>query len=171
MGNAAVLAVSLDSMTRQEITLPIKSSTSWRDGTCVLRYIRNKEKRFQTFVANRVTRILEQSQEAQWRYVDATSNPVDEASRGMSVESLINDLRWTPGPRILRSPPESWPLQPTDLGLIPENDPEVKTESKVCFTRVTEQKNPLSKIFQRDSSWRRLKKIIVWILRYKANLL
>ncbi|XP_015747596.1 PREDICTED: uncharacterized protein LOC107327368 [Acropora digitifera] len=169
--SAAVLAVRLDRMIRQEITLPIKSSTFWTDSTCVLRYIRNKEKRFQTFVANRVTRILEQSQEAQWRYVDTTSNPADEASRGMSVDSLINDLRWTRGPRFLRSPPESWLSQPIDLGPIPENDPEVKTESKVCLAGVAEQENPLSKIFQRYSSWRQLKKTIAWILRYKANLL
>ena len=97
--SAAVLAVRLDRMIRQEITLPIKSSTFWTDSTCALRYIRNKEKMFQTFVANRVTRILEQSQEAQWRSVDTTSNAADEASRGMSVNSLINDLRWMRGPR------------------------------------------------------------------------
>ena len=103
----------------QEITLPIKSSTFWKDSTCVLRYIRNKEKRFQTFVANSVS-ILEQSQEAQWRYVDTTSNPADEASRGMSVDSLINDPRLTRGPRFLRSPPESWPSQTIDLGPVPE---------------------------------------------------
>ena len=169
--SAAVLAVRLDRIIRKEITLPIKSSTFWTDSTCVLRYIRNKEKKFQTFVANRVTRILEQSREEQWQYVDTTFNPADEASRGMSVDSLINNLSWTRGPKFLRSSPESWPPQPTDLGPIPENDPEVKTESKVCLTEVTEQENPLLKIFQRYSSWRQLKKVIAWILRYKANLL
>ncbi|XP_074611044.1 uncharacterized protein LOC141865611 [Acropora palmata] len=171
--SAAVLAVRLDRMIRQEIRLPIKSLTFWTDSTCVLRYIRNKEKRFQTFVANRVTRSLEQSQEAQWRYIDTTSNPADEASRGMSVDSLINNLRWTRtrGPRFLRLPHESWPSQPLDLDPIPQNNPEVKTESNVCLTEVTEQENPLLKIFQRYSSWRQLKKIIAWILCYKANLL
>ena len=158
-------------MIRQEIRLPIKSLTFWTDSTCVLWYIRNKEKRFQTFVANRVTRSLEQSKEAQWRYVDTTSNPADQALRGMSVDSLISDLRWTraQGPRFLRLPHESWPSQPLDP--IPQNNPEVKTESKLCLTEVTEQENPLSKIFQGYSSWRQLKKIIAWILCYKVNLL
>ena len=36
---------------------------------------------------------------------------------------------------------------------------------------MTKQENPLLKIFQRYSSWRQLKKVIAWILRYKANLL
>ena len=67
--------------------------------------------------------------------------------------------------------PESWPSQPIDLGRIPENNPEVKTESRVCLTGVTEQENLLSKIFQWYSSWHQLKKITAWILRYKANLL
>ena len=87
--------------------------------------------------------ILEQSQEAQWRYVDTTSNPADEASRGMAVDSLINDPRLTRGPRFLRSLPETWMSQTIDLGPVPE----VKMESKVRLTGATEQENPLLKIF------------------------
>ncbi|KAK3733611.1 hypothetical protein QZH41_005188 [Actinostola sp. cb2023] len=50
---AAVLATRLDRMIRKEIAYPIDKSTFWTDSTCVLRYIRNQEKRFQVFVANR----------------------------------------------------------------------------------------------------------------------
>ncbi|KAK3737652.1 hypothetical protein QZH41_003414 [Actinostola sp. cb2023] len=63
-------------------------STFWTDSTCVLRYIRNQEKRFQVFVANRVTKILSQSEETQWRYVDTASNPADEASRDNDPERI-----------------------------------------------------------------------------------
>ena len=52
--SAAVLATRLDRMIKQEVTLSIDQSTFWTDSTCVLRYIENKDKRFQTFVANRI---------------------------------------------------------------------------------------------------------------------
>ena len=55
--SAAVLATRLDRMIKQEVTLPIDQSTFWTDSTCVLRYIENKDKRFQTFVANRISAI------------------------------------------------------------------------------------------------------------------
>ncbi|KAK3727377.1 hypothetical protein QZH41_006033 [Actinostola sp. cb2023] len=85
---AAVLATRLDRMIRKEIADPIDKSTFWTDSTCVLRYIRNQEKRFQVFVANRVTKILSQSEETQWRYVDTASNPADEASRDNDPERI-----------------------------------------------------------------------------------
>ena len=57
-------------MIKQEVTLSIDQSTFWTDSTCVLRYIENKDKRFQTFVANRISAILDQSTATQWRHVD-----------------------------------------------------------------------------------------------------
>ena len=83
--SAAVLATRLDRMIKQEITTPIDRSVFWTDSTCVLRYIENKDKQFQTFVANRISAILEQSTANQWGYVDTSLNPADEASRGMTA--------------------------------------------------------------------------------------
>ena len=64
--SAVVLATRLDRMIKQEISIPTDSSTFWTDSTCVLRYIENKDKRFQTFVANRISAILDQSTASQW---------------------------------------------------------------------------------------------------------
>ncbi|XP_032226970.1 uncharacterized protein LOC116610275 [Nematostella vectensis] len=80
--SASVLATSLDKMITQEIDLPLAKSTFWTDSTCVIRYIENRKKRFQVFVANRVAAILDESDPTQWRYVDTANNPADEVSRG-----------------------------------------------------------------------------------------
>ncbi|KAK3728195.1 hypothetical protein QZH41_004910 [Actinostola sp. cb2023] len=165
---AAVLATRLDRMIRKEIAYPIDKSTFWTDSTCVLRYIRNQEKRFQVFVANRVTKILSQSEETQWRYVDTASNPADEASRGMTVDVLLQNLRWTNGPEFLHQTEDAWPQQPADFGLIADNDPEVKREITVCATEA--KPDPVTEIIERFSSWNRLKRITAWILRYKSKL-
>ena len=59
--SAAVLDTRLDRMIRQEIDMPVDNSTFWTDSTCVLQYVENKNKRFQIFVANHVSAILDQS--------------------------------------------------------------------------------------------------------------
>ncbi|XP_020629771.1 uncharacterized protein LOC110066860 [Orbicella faveolata] len=110
--SAAVLATRLDHMIRQELDLPVDNSTLWTDSTCVLQYIENKEKRFQIFVANRVSAISDQSTATQWRYVETSLNAADKASRGMTVDALRND-RWSQGPPFkstLRRPGHKDPL-------------------------------------------------------------
>lgn len=54
---AAVTAVKIDNMLRQELQVPLQPSVFWTDSTTVLRYIDNDTTRFKTFAANRVTLI------------------------------------------------------------------------------------------------------------------
>ena len=133
--SAAVLAMRLDRIIKQEIDMVVHSSTFWTDSTCVFRYIENKDKRFQVFVANRVSAILDQSTAAQWRYVETTLNPADEASRGMTVDGLLMNERWKQGPAFLKKEEQAWPRGPENLGEIPDNDPEVKKDTRIFYGR------------------------------------
>lgn len=56
---AAVLAVRVDQMLKAELQLPLDLSTFWTDSMSVTKYVRNEDKRFRTFVANRVSTIRE----------------------------------------------------------------------------------------------------------------
>ena len=85
--SAAVLSTRLDRI-HQEVEFPIDDSFYWTDSTCVLRYIANSERRYKTFVANRVAAIREQSIPCQWHYVGTKMNPADDASRGLSTEAI-----------------------------------------------------------------------------------
>ena len=165
--SAAVVATRLDTMSRKELSLPITESFFWTDSTCVLRYIANQDKLFQTFVASRPATIQEVSSPSQWRYVNTQSNLADDASRGVSADSLH---RWIHGPEFLTQPTDEWPQRPADMITdIPNNDPEVKTETAACLTK-TCTRDPVAKIMEKFSSWSRLKKVVAWILRYKTNL-
>lgn len=93
--SAAVIATRLDRISRAELTLLISESFFWTDSTCLLRSIENKEKRFQTFVANWIATIHEASTLPQWNYVNSTQSNPEDASRGVSVDSLH---RWTHEP-------------------------------------------------------------------------
>ena len=53
--SAAVLSTRLDQMILKELSMPLTDeSTFWTDSTCVLSYIENEDKRFHTFMANRI---------------------------------------------------------------------------------------------------------------------
>ncbi|XP_028394892.1 uncharacterized protein LOC114519037 [Dendronephthya gigantea] len=165
--SAAVVATKLDGMCRRELSLRINQSFFWTDSTCVLRYIENEDKRFQTFVANRVAAIHNSSSPSQWHYVNTELNPADDASRGVQPDALE---RWINGPTFLLKPFENWPTRPADFNNAEDTDLEVKKPS-VCSTVAKESdENPIDSIIERFSSWNHLRKIMAWILRYKTNL-
>ncbi|XP_028395694.1 uncharacterized protein LOC114519723 [Dendronephthya gigantea] len=164
--SAAVLATRLDKITRQELSIPVDESFFWTDSTCVLRYIENDSKRFQTFVANRVAAIRDSSSPSQWNHVATQLNPADEASRGVPADEM---QRWIHGPEFLSQPMDSWPRRPADIGGVPSDDPEIKESAKVYATTTTSE-HWISKKFERVSSWNKLKRVVAWALRYKSIL-
>ena len=109
---AATLAVKLDKMLRNELEVPIDHSVFWTDSTSVLPYIKNENKRFQTFVSNRLTMIHSGSRPDQWKYVDSKRNPSDAASRGLSAKALLENDSWRRSPDFLRQHESSWPAPP-----------------------------------------------------------
>ncbi|KAL9976464.1 hypothetical protein ACROYT_G013771 [Oculina patagonica] len=108
----AVVAVKLNCLIRNEIEYPIHDTTYWTDSTVVLQYIPNESRRFQTFVANRVAMIHEESTPRQWRHVDTTSNPVDVSFRGAKGCELHKMELWLHGPEFLWKEEKFWPEQP-----------------------------------------------------------
>ena len=165
--SAATVSVQLDKVLKRELELPLTdASIFWTDSTSVLRYIKNENKRFHTFVANRIAMVRDGSDPDQWRHVSGDLNPGDDLSRGLSAEALLNSERWIKGPEFLWMPKEFWPPGPLSLGSVPDTDPEVKVNAKVNATSLMQPFCPLVEYFQRTSSWYRLKKSIAWLLRY-----
>ena len=142
----------------------------WTDSTCVMNYIRSNDKRFHTFVANRVAIIHDGSSRSQWRYVHTEANPADDASRVLAVDSLNKQNCWICGPNFLWEQESRWPAQPTTVREIPDDDPESKRETRT-FSAVSDAgANSMNKLLEKFSSWSRLKKIVAWILRYRDRL-
>ena len=76
----SILAVKLDKMFRRGLEVATSRSVFWTDSTSVLRFIQNEDKRFHTFVSNRLIVIHDGSTPDQWRFIDTTRNPSDVAS-------------------------------------------------------------------------------------------
>ncbi|KAK6168072.1 hypothetical protein SNE40_021971 [Patella caerulea] len=86
---AAVLATRMSTFIVYELELKFESITFWTDLMIVLNYINNTNRRFKTFVANRVTELHESTTPDQWKYCPGIENPADDVSRGMNPEQLV----------------------------------------------------------------------------------
>ncbi|XP_068758326.1 uncharacterized protein [Montipora capricornis] len=95
---AATMSVRIGGMVSRELVDPVDSETYWTDSTTVLKYIRNEAKRFHVFVANRVQSIRDQTDPAQWRYLESNNNPADDALRGLNGYQLSDQQRWIKAP-------------------------------------------------------------------------
>ena len=168
--SAAVLAVQLDETLKSELEIPLHQSVFWTDSTTVLQYIRNESARFHTFVSNRLTVIHEHSEPSQWRYVNSEFNPADDASRGLTVDTMIQNSRWLNGPEFLTKEEHFWPRDPSHHQMeLSTDDPEVKRDVQIYIQTAISQptEDVLTKLFHRFSSWDKLRKAFGWLLRFK----
>ena len=123
--------MKLDQTLREELELKIDESMFWTDSTSVLQYIKNEDRRFHTFVANRLAVIHDGSEPSQWKYVPTSINPADDVSRGLTVGELLRKERWFRGLEFLWERESSWPIRRGSLPSISDEDPEVKRHFKL----------------------------------------
>ena len=95
---AVVCGVSLEERLRGALNMTLIPSCFWMDSMIVLCWIKNKETKLETFVANRVIHIRESVNPDQCQYVSGVNNPADVVSRG----GKVNDIQaWHEGPAFL----------------------------------------------------------------------
>ena len=126
---------------------PVCYWQSYRLGTSVFdrQHLQNECKRLHNFVANRPGTTQEVTTASHWRHVQSSKNPADDASRGVSVEDLLDN----------RGPDFLWRQESTA---------EVYSQS----TEINEE--AMNKVVKRFSSWHGLKKFIIWILCFRDTL-
>lgn len=105
----AVLAARLAKEVKKVIDQKQQSTSFfWTDAKIVLYWIQNSTKRWKPFVANRVKEIQALTTQASWHHCPGRDNPADMLSRGVTMEVLIDSVKWWSGPDFLkRDIPES----------------------------------------------------------------
>lgn len=98
---AAVLLAKLMKIVKKSLNFENIKTYLYSDSEITLAWIKGDPNRWKTFVANRVSRILENSDPKEWRYINTTANPADHASRGLLPKQLIENKLWWEGPSIL----------------------------------------------------------------------
>jgi len=133
----------------------------------VLQYIRNEARRFQTFVANRLSVIRDTSSPRQWRHANSLRNPADYASRGFSSSETQKLKHWFNRPVFLSQVESEWPKQPDEIPDLPEDDCELKRKKVQVHLFVQEDSlQPLLCYF----SLYKLLMSVAWLLRFKTYL-
>ena len=167
---AAAMSVRVNKVLKLELGLPVDKVKFWTDSMTVLRYLQQENKRFHTYVGNRVSYIRNDTSPEQWNYVDTNSNPADDVSRGMSSEAFLSCERWKRGPEWLWKEECDWPKSP-DIGNVTEDDPEIKKQATTMRTDADScSTQELMNIFQRFSSWVHLKKFVALCLRVQMRV-
>ena len=165
---AATVAVKLHKFLEDQLDLQVHKTVFWTDSTIVLQYIRNEARRFQTFVANRLSTIHDASSPCQWRYVDSQSNPADYASRGLSILETEKFETWLIGPAFLRRQESEWPQSPFQIPDCREEDPELKRRKPQIHLVLRE--DILERLLRTHSSFNKLQASVAWLLRFREYL-
>ena len=165
----ALEAVRLDKILSKELEIELDTSVYWVDSQIVLWYLNRSDQRFQTYVANRVAKIMDHSEVTQWRYVPSEENPGDDTSRGLTATDLLKLDRWVHGPEFLQYEEHKWPIQPTFQCSDLEGQLEIKAEPVVYVTKTEEDHT--STLLNHYSSWFKLKKAVVWYSRFKSFMM
>lgn len=149
--------------------LPIKTIIIWMDSMVALYWLSNPERPWKTFVANRVKKVAEITNEIGllWKYCPSSKNLADLGSRGATIEKMVKD-GWFTGPDWLLHL-EQWPEQPqlkVNVHVSEESKPSVVD---ILFTKEREL-DEWDALLERSSYWRTLR-VTAWALRFLHNCL
>ena len=156
----ALLLSQLITHVNSVLSLPSCELFAWTDSMVVLGWIQGDPRRFKPFVANRVTRLLENTTPQAWRHVHGSDSPADCASRGLFPSELVQHKLWWNGPVWLTKNPSEWPQPPTSCHLIT-----CESHNEFCFTVSVDLKLPLIPL-DRFSTFSQLRRVMAWVLRF-----
>lgn len=171
---AAHLSASIINEVRNAHNIDMDKCFLWSDSMIVMHWITKSPASLKTFIANRVSEIQEQTNNATWNHVKTKENPADIASRGMLPgEIVLNDLWWH-GPSFLQQSKENW--SPSKLCITKEELDVVEQEVKqpvvlasVIETEITCFSNAKGSILNQYDSFTRLNRVTAFILRFVKN--
>ena len=89
---------------------------AWTDSIVVLSWLVGNPRRFDTFVGNQVSTIMELTSPDQWRHVSEAHNSADCASCGLFPSELLQHELWWSGPKWLHAHEAEWPSKPMLVG-------------------------------------------------------
>lgn len=134
---------------------------AWTDSTIVLAWLAGQPTRWNVFVANRITTILNHLSPTQWNHVCSNDNPADCASRGVPPSDLQAHSIWWHGPHWLQQSTDHWPHH---------NNANHETVEEMRTTTNTTTSTTTWQMAEQFSSISRLKRVTAYIFRFVRNV-
>ena len=160
----ATEGVKMNIKIKQTLNIPNTRIHYWSDSINVLYWVRGYGKKFKAFVANRVSRIQEESVPQNWRHVPTRLNPADYISRGVKAEKLLTSETWWTGPAYLHEDVADWPEDKLQ-GLKRDESEDRKNPSCMVAMRVISTAESRLKP-ENYSDWLRLIRVTAWVMRF-----
>ncbi|XP_062538103.1 uncharacterized protein LOC134206403 [Armigeres subalbatus] len=159
---AAVIGVrSVDTISKS-LSIHVSQRMFWTDSKDVLCWIRSDHRRYNQFVAFRVSEILETTDVFEWRWVPTKDNVADEGTKWKRAPNFASDSRWFRGPKFLVLNEENWPVNP-----FPGRTTEMELRPHLLL-----HTQPIDSAIdpQNFSKWTDLLRVTAYVLRYMNNL-
>uniref|UniRef100_A0A1B0DH03 Peptidase aspartic putative domain-containing protein n=1 Tax=Phlebotomus papatasi TaxID=29031 RepID=A0A1B0DH03_PHLPP len=158
----AVLLKRLVEKVSSALSTPISEIHAFTDSMIVLCWINAESRRWQTFVANRVSEIQNTIPATNWHHVTSKENPADLASRGVSAADLTQDSLWWNGPSWITS--SELNFEATEIELPDDAHLEMRHNVSLVTTQ-----NDFSELIGRVSSLPKLVRIVAYCRRFILN--
>ncbi|XP_045453907.1 uncharacterized protein LOC123663262 [Melitaea cinxia] len=140
---------------------------AFSDSTVALCWVHSSPHRWDTFVANRVTKIQNEFPVQTFFHVQGTDNPADCLSRGLTPAQIIDHPLWFSGPEWLETDPNLWPVTAFNPSTVSQPPEEKK---HVLLAAEGSEGNLIISLADRFSSWSKFLRCVVYVCRF-AKLL
>ena len=159
---ASLLAARMKDEICKALEISIDRTFLWTDITTVIQWLHSSEKQ-STFVANRVSEVLELSTVDQWNHVGTADKPAVVGTRGLPAEALVNSC-WLKGPSFLFT--SEWPFQPkTDVQSVLKGS--LRGTVPDCVSYISKSEVSSMKVFpwRNFSSYCKVLRIMAYLMR------
>ena len=99
---AAVIASRMKCKIVDESQITVNDIYFWRDSQTVLKYIKNGNQRFSSYIMHRVNEIKSNSNIAGWYYVPGKMNIAGQCARPLTFSRFVKESNYLNGPNVLR---------------------------------------------------------------------
>lgn len=162
--NSSLLLAKLISKVYSIFSSNVNEVYLFSDSNVVLSWLKTDIFKLNTYVANRVAKILEMTSKCTWKFVESAKNPSDLISRGIMPHMLAsNSLRWE-GPDFLNN--FGFSSFNCDFR---KNDVEEPVAELAVNTVVFLTKSDLI-VFTKYSNLVKLQRVITYVLRFINNV-
>ncbi|UYV63113.1 hypothetical protein LAZ67_2003172 [Cordylochernes scorpioides] len=158
---ASLFLAQLTRLVCTAMSLNINMVTLWSDSTIVLSWLASEHNRWKPYVSNRVKDIQELLS-CRWMHVKGEDNPADLASRGISLDQLLDLELWWHGPPWLKTTSQPY------NDAIPVINEKCLSEQRIK-TNLFVKKNISYPFITIYSSLIKLKRITGWIFLFFYN--
>ncbi|GBN71010.1 hypothetical protein AVEN_212655-1 [Araneus ventricosus] len=145
----------------------------WTDSKITLHWIKGSNKRWKSFVSNRVTELQSLCDTSAWAHCPGKQNPADFLSRGVNVEILLNGDLWWKGPQFLREVdfPTDTGNDDASISLHDISDELKKTSdySPLTFT-VLNENSFIDGILKISNNYMSIIRVMCYVLRFIHNV-